>query len=402
MRTFIGLLMAGTVLAVSGTLALAANYNVLYSFSGGNDGADPNAGLAADKSGNLYGTTVFGGSDNCNGVGCGTVFKIAADGTETVLHSFAGGSDGTNPYDTLLVDSSGNLYGTTSGGGGTQCGGFGCGTIFKLAPNGTETVLYSFAGGNDGASPVAGLIADAAGNLYGTTLSGGAHGLGTIVRLAPDGTEAVLYSFTGGNDGDLPWGGVIEDKKGNLYGTTQAGGSNMQACGNSGCGAVFKLQANGTFKVLYDFTGGTDGGFPYSGLLADSTGALYGTTYYGGTGTSCSGNCGVVFKVTTKGTETVLYSFTGASDGANPSANLIADKKGNLYSTTYDGGTAGTVFKLSAAGVETTLHGFGKHRDGADPGGPVLSIGRYLYGTTEYGGTGSCRGGCGTVFKVEK
>jgi uncharacterized repeat protein (TIGR03803 family) len=257
-----------------------------------------------------------------------------------VLHTFNGSpTDRAIPGAAHLIgDSAGNLYGTTESGGAS-----GAGVVFKLNKTG-ETVLYSFTGGADGWSPVAGLIRDSAGNLYGTTFGGGARfgesGSGVVFKLDTTGTETVLYSFTGGADGGSPAAGLIRDSAGNLYGTTELGGV-------SGAGVVFKLDTTGTETVLHSFTG-PGGENPYAGLIADSAGNLYGTTYGGG----ASGS-GVVFKLDTTGTETVLYSFTGGADGGSPVAGLIRDSAGNLYGTTYEGGTsdAGVVFKLETASM---------------------------------------------------
>jgi uncharacterized repeat protein (TIGR03803 family) len=297
--------------------------------------------------GNLYGTTFAGGSYVCSG-GCGTVFKLTPSGTETVLYRFTGG-DGANPTAGLIADASGNLYGTTElGGGANGCSG-GCGTVFKLTPSGTETVLYRFTGGSDGASPFAALIADGAGNLYGTTFFGGASGHGTVFKLTPSGTETVLYSFTGGSDGANPLAGLIADAAGNIYGMTNNGGAGS-------FGTVFKLIPSGNLAVLHSFSGGSDGAFPGLGsLIADAAGNLYGMTVEGG-GSGCGAiGCGTVFKLTPSGTETVLYRFTGGSDGAFPHAGLIAgliaDAAGHLYGTTNGSGSGnGTVFEIAGSG----------------------------------------------------
>jgi uncharacterized repeat protein (TIGR03803 family) len=215
--------------------------------------------------------------------------------------------------------------------------------VFKLSPAATESVLYSFTGGTDGANPEAGLIADSSGNLYGTTTSGGASGFGTVFMLSPAGTESVLYSFTGGTDGGFPTAGLIADSQGNLYGTTSGGGAMP---GGDGYGVVFALSPSGTETVLHTFNF-NDGSRPYGGLIADTKMNLYGTTAFGGT--SRAGN---VFKLPQAGQMTVLHSFAG-SDGANPVAGLIADSKGNLYGTTEQGGAApggGAVFKLTGTG----------------------------------------------------
>ncbi|MGH6839303.1 MAG: choice-of-anchor tandem repeat GloVer-containing protein [Methylocella sp.] len=381
--------------AAAGGGALAAPVEtVLHSFTFG-DGADPEAGVIADSNGNVYGTTFAGGASDA-----GVVFKLSPGGTYTVLHSFSRGSDGRFPLAGLVADSSGNLYGTTDEGGGSGCGGVGCGVVFKLSPDGTETVLHPFTGGSDGANPLAGLIADSSGNLYGTTAFGGASGNGVVFKLSPSGTETVLHAFSGfPSDGGTPEGGLIADSSGNLYGTTAIGGA-------SGNGVVFKLSASGTETVLYSFKGGSDGGTPVAGLIADSGGNLYGTTFAGG-----ASNSGVVFKLSPSGTETVLHSFSAApSDGTNPRSGLIADSSGNLFGTTQEGGAlggvcpsgCGMVFKVTPSGTETVLYAFTGGSDGANPLAGLIadSIGN-LYGTASRGGGSGCPStGCGTVFKL--
>ena len=238
-----------TVLAIAGAarLAHAQNYSVLYSFSGSPDGANPAAGLVRDPAGNLYGTTPSGGSSNA-----GTVFKKDPSGSETVLYSFTGGSDGGYPYARLVMDSSGNLYGTTLGGGASYSG-----TVFKLDTSGIETVLYSFGGGNDGALPVAGLIMDSAGNLYGTTDAGGAANDGTVFKLDRSGNETVLHAFAG-SDGAHPEGVLPLDSAGKSLGSTRDGGS-------SGNGTAYRVGPSGQETVLYSFKGGKDGANPEGG-----------------------------------------------------------------------------------------------------------------------------------------
>jgi uncharacterized repeat protein (TIGR03803 family) len=258
---------------------------VLHRFTGGRDGAFPYAGLIRDSAGNLYGTTEGGLG---NGVSSyGTVFKLDETGKEKVLHRFTGGTDGGYPLSRLIEDSAGSLYGTTFSGGDLNCGnGVGCGVVFKLDKTGKEKVLYSFTGGVDGGQPYAGLVRDGAGNLYGTTYGIGTSFYGTVFKLDKTGKETVLHQFTSQPDGSFPKGGLVRDAAGNLYGTTTSGGA-------INTGTVFKLDKTGKEKVLYSFTG--EGGSPSAGLLRDAAGNLYGTTVNGGD-PSC--NCGVVFKLT--------------------------------------------------------------------------------------------------------
>jgi uncharacterized repeat protein (TIGR03803 family) len=263
---------------------------VLHFFKGGTtDGAAPFAGLIMDSAGNLYGTTFAGGpSDD------GTVFKVSPTGTETVLYFFKGGTtDGLGPRAGLVMDSAGNLYGTTEFGGAYCVSQGGCGTVFKLSATGTETVLYSFKGGTtDGANPLYGnLLMDSAGNLYGTTSAGGPSNDGTVFKISATGTETVLYSFKGGTaDGAITAEGVIADGAGNLYGITSYGGTNNR-------GTVFKISAAGTESILYSFAGGASDGSGPVGLMMDSAGNLYGTTSFGGAYCVSQGGCGTVFKI---------------------------------------------------------------------------------------------------------
>ena len=312
---------------------------VLYSFTGGVDGAIPLAGLIRDAAGNLYGTTEAGGDLTCNGgSGCGTVFKLDSAGQENVLHSFTG-KDGTSPIAGVIRDAAGNLYGTTP-----QGGPFSSGTVFKLDSNGKETVLYNFTGGRggtDGVYPDGALVRDAAGNLYGATAYGGNYSFGTVFKVDSTGKETVLYRFYGGWNGFNPVGGLIMDKAGDLYGATEGGGVFFD-------GTVFKLSPVSSKPVLHSFAGGTDGSLPVAGVIADTAGNLYGTTQYGG-GVACfGGGCGTVFKLDKTGKETVLYSFTGGADGAAPVAGLVRDAAGNLYGTAYSAATAVPVASAAA------------------------------------------------------
>lgn len=393
---------------ISGTIVLASLVlpgsvraeNVLYSFKGGSDGAQPDANLIADAAGSLYGTTLVGGGSGCEGGGCGTIFKLASDGTESVLYAFQNGNDGAFPDSGLIEDTSGNFYGTTGLGGPP-----GFGTVFELAANGTETALYTFTGGSDGGVP-AGLVGDLSGNLYGTTIRGGTFGgsdcgeigCGTVFEVSPAGKETVLYTFLGGTDGSQPAGGVIRDRNGNLYGMTSLGGTG-NCNGGSYCGTVFKVAPDGTETVLHSFQGGNDGYAPLGALLLDSAGNLYGTTQSGGSG----GGYGTVFKLAPDGTETVLYAFKGGRDGLGPVAGVVMDKSGNLYGTTYigggtgcKGGGCGTAFKLTLDGTESVLVSFGK--GGKYPTASLLLKGDILYGVTEKGGSHNK----GVVFKVRK
>ena len=382
--------------------AEAQTFKVLHTFRGRAQGGEAYAGLIRDAKGNLYGTTYLGGSKCYEG--CGVVFKVGTTGKETVLYNFGLGRDGGGPYGTLVSDAAGNLYGTAEygGRGSHKVCALGCGVVFKWdKETGKETVLYSFKGTDgDGAYPDAGLVWDANGNLYGTTSEGGAYGGGTVFKLDQSGKETVLYSFGAAQgDGNLPLAGLVLDANGNLYGTTSEGG--IGGCNyGGGCGTVFKVDKTGNETVLYSFTGGTDGGFPVFGyLVRDAAGNLYGTTDSGGS-SACTNGCGVVFKVDESGNETVLYSFSGTGgDGANPDAGLVWDAAGNLYGTTFAGGASGygTVFMLDTTGTETVLHSF-KVSDGGNPyDGLVRDAKGNLYGTTSCCGRS---GGQGTVFEL--
>jgi uncharacterized repeat protein (TIGR03803 family) len=356
----------------------AQTFTVLHAFGNGTDGNNPYADLLRDPQGNLYGTTFAGGT-----AGGGTVFKLDPSGTETVLRNFKAGKDGGHPIAGLIRGPGGALYGTTVEGGASHLG-----TVFKLGKSGKERVLYSFDGQN-GSYPDAGLVWDASGNLYGATVKGGASNLGTVFKVDATGKVTVLHSFSGGADGEFSYiyGALVRDAAGNFYGTTLAGGASDQ-------GVVFKLDTTGQETMIYNFTGGADGGYPYAGLVLDKKGDLYGTTYLGG----ASGQ-GTVFKVTNSGKETVLFSFTGGADGGSPNARLLWDRKGNLYGTTYYGGAsnAGVVFKLDRTHQETVLHSFDYVNDGGYPTATLIrDAGGNLYGTATAGGASNH----GTVFKI--
>src|SRR6266852_5247904 len=290
--------------------------------------------------------------------------------TFVVLHTFTGTPDGATPYGALIRDTKSNLYGTTALGGT-----YNAGTVFKLRATGTEAASYSFGRSGDGYGPVAGLVRDRAGNLYGTTAGGGAWGNGAVFKIDISGKETLLYSFkaTYSGDGAAPgYGSLLLDSAADLYGTTASGG--LGGCGyDEFCGTVFKVDLGGNETVLYRFGGVDDGWGPLGGLIQDPAGNLYGTTPNGGPYSNPCGNtgCGVVFKLTPVGVETRLYSFGAFSgDASGPTATLVRDTKGNLYGTSVYGGTnfAGTVFRLTGGGMESVLHSFlGENSNGAFP-----------------------------------
>jgi uncharacterized repeat protein (TIGR03803 family) len=376
--------LAAIILAMS---CSAQTYSVLYSFQSPSSGGNgPTGTLALDTSGNLYGTTEVGGT-----FAVGTIFKLTPQGAESVLYNFALQPNPMLPILGLVRDHAGNLYGTTSAGGkyGTKNGD---GAIFKLSAAGAETTLHSFGNGKDGLYPNSGLIRDQKGNLYGVTSEGGKSGTGTIFKIAASGIETVLYNFTA--TGGSPGGTLARDSQGNLYGTTVEGGAN-------GFGTVYELTAAGKFAVLYNFCVAvhcTDGSQPTAGVVLDSSGNLYGTTLNGG-----SNNQGTVFEITKKGKETVLHSFGFAGgDGYFPMAGLVRDSAGNLYGTTFVGGAhgAGTIFKIDSSENETVLYSFCAELNCADGSSPslgnlILDAAGNLYGTAQGGANQT-----GVVYKL--
>ena len=408
-----------SVLALTATGASGQTFSTVYQFTGLGDGGNPQGALAIDSLGNLFGTARTGGAN------FGTVFELPAKGKgATVLYAFGGGTDGAFPAAGLIFDTTGNLYGTTFNGGGSSNCVDGCGTAFKMTKNTngtfTESVIYAFAGGtSDGENPTDGVILEYANfpndiSVFGTTATGGANGLGTVFEVTPTGATMLVHSFASNeganiragltgdasdgnlygvahNDGPYDGGAAFELSQdstgtwnettlyafnfftgesqggyapsaalanpgggipGSLYGTTNSGGT-----GTCDCGTVFQLtNTNGTWTetVLYSFLGGTDGADPLGSVIADAAGNLYGTTQNGGGSSNCSGGCGTVFKLTKNAdgtyTESVLHAFSG-SDGESPAAGLVADASGTLYGTTFDGGThdSGTVFKVRGA-----------------------------------------------------
>ncbi len=398
----------------------AQTYNVIHSFAGTRDGLYPLAGVTLDRAGNVYGTTYIGGAGTLCYENCGAAYKVAHKNSgwlTTPLYDFVGGNDGGNSEARLIIGPDGSLFGTTSQGGGIACNGLGCGTVFNLRPparasanvfgDWTETVLYRFRGGSDAATPTAAdLVFDADGNMYGTTLFGGGStncqdGCGAVYKLTPSGggwTESVIYSFDQQAGGQQPWGGVIFDQDGNLYGATVGGGAHRM-------GTVYRLtpSASGwTERVLYSFQGPSDGSLPYSGLIFDRAGNLYGTTCCDGPGGS-----GTVWELSPGAdwTFTLVYSFVGLS-GQGPEGGVTMDAAGNLYGTTNEGGLYdfGTVFKLtpSASGwTLTTVYDFCPAgwpcTDGAIPAaGVTLDSAGNIYGTTSDGGAT----GGGVVFEI--
>jgi uncharacterized repeat protein (TIGR03803 family) len=376
-------------------LSSGGTWTTLYTFTGGNDGANPSAGLVQGSDGNFYGTTWAGGgtsllTDN------GTVFKISSNGALTTLYSFPDGNDGAYPKAGLLQGSDGNFYGTAFGGGTN-----GAGTVFKISTSGAWTSLHTFTGANDGGNPSASLLQGSDGNFYGTTTGGGTNGAGTVFQISGTGALISLYSFTGANDGGNPQGGLVQGSDGSFYGTTAGGGTYTN-------GTVFKISMSGALTTLYSFTGGNDGANPSASLLQGSDGNFYGTTSQGGT----NGN-GTVFQISANGALTSLYSFN-FNDGDYPQAGLVQGSDGDFYGTTSSGGTngyevstgylngdgfyyGGTVFKISTNGALTSLYSFGTDADTTPYAGLVQGSDGYLYGTTYYGGGGIYDG---TVFKI--
>jgi uncharacterized repeat protein (TIGR03803 family) len=365
----------------------AQTFSVIHNFTG-SDGGNPLNGLFLNSKGAMYGTTSTGGA-----YGSGVVFRVAPKGAETLLYTFTGGADGGSPQSFLIEDTAGNLYGTTNSGGAS-----GAGTVFKISGT-KETVLYSFgAQSNDGSTPEAGLVMDASGNLYGTTTQGGLHSGGTVFKLVPaesgSWTENILYNFGNGTDGATPVAGVTFDASGNLYGTTSAGGAH-------GYGRVFELSAANSWAetVIHDFANQDDGATPYAGLVAGPSGVFYGAATDGG-----SNGGGTVFELTPSGGSwnfSVIYSVPGWGISGT-FRNVLVDSKGTIYGTTHCDGadTMGTVYQLVPSGGSwnyTLLYTF----DNATTDGYyvfsnlVLRDGK-LYGTASTGGSDNG----GVIFEV--
>ena len=375
--------MTFAVVLVLFALAQAQTFTTLYSFTGGADGNLPEAGLIQDSSGNLYGTTWWGGYQKYYPLGYGVVYELNSSGTETVLHTFSvGNDDGMWPITPVVRDEAGNFYGTTYQG-------VAYGTVFKIDTAGTETVLYNFyqGPGSPGCLPAQGLIVDNSGNLFGTTSECGTWypGNGTIFKLDSAENLTVLHTFVG-SDGSYPYyGHLLMDKSGVLYGVTAMGGA-------YNAGVLYKVTQEGTFTVLHSFGGTSDGCYPWGTVALDNAGNLYGTTH------SCgSKGYGTIWKVSKKGKESILHNFGGSpSDGCYPFASVARDSKGNLYGVTSGCGANnwGALYKLSATGKLTLLHSF-SGTDGEYPYGEVLLTAKgELFGTTTSGGAY----GYGTVW----
>jgi uncharacterized repeat protein (TIGR03803 family) len=349
----------------------------LYSFTNGLDGSQPYAGLTLGDDGNLYGTCFDGGSNDL-----GSVFKITPDGAFTPLYSFSY-IDGDTPTAGLVQGTDGNFYGTTFQGGSNVD----YGTVFQISSDGTFNSLYSFTNGIDGANPYGGLAQGTNGAFYGTTVNGGSNNNGAVFEITSTGTLTSLYSFTNGADGSQPRAALTMAIDGNFYGTTYYGGGNHD-------GTLYRITQQGTLTQLHSFSGGGDGANPLGQLVASTHGALYGTTYTGGTNGG-----GTIFSISISGTFSVLYSFTGGIDGANPGAGLAQGSDGNFYGTTYAGGPNGNggIFKITPQGALTPLYLFSGGNDGASSYAKLAqgSDGDF-YGTTQFGGAD----GNGVVFKA--
>jgi uncharacterized repeat protein (TIGR03803 family) len=372
----------------------ASTTKLIYSFAGNADGEYTDTELVMDSAGNLYGTSVQGGTSDG-----GTVFQVTPAGVHTVLYDFTGGADGGEPYKGVTLDAQGNLYGTAVTGGGGSCDG-GCGVVFKLTNFSgvwTQTVIHTFTGGNDGSGPGSPVAIDKQGNVYGTTPTGGANGMGVVYQLRPNSTGGwalrVLHAFTGGNDGGTGSASrLMIDAAGNLYGVCTIGGA-------YGFGTVYKIspiQGKWQFTTLYAFKDQPDGALPYGGVIFDRAGNLYGTTYYAGVN-----DFGTVYKLTHSNgswVESVLYSFKGGTDGASPISSLVADAAGNLYGTTSEGGAAscgcGVIFKLTRGATgkwtESVTYRFpGAPQPGFAYNGMITDPAGNFYGATVHGGSGN-------------
>jgi uncharacterized repeat protein (TIGR03803 family) len=374
------------------TAAAQSQFKSLVSFTGVNGSLPGIGALVQGADGTFYGTTYFGGP-----AGVGTVFKVTPSGALTSLYSFCRQSpcaDGEYPMSGLAIGNDGDLYGTTVEGGD-----HGDGTVYKITPSGVLTTLHSFQPPPDGSGPAAGLLLGTDGSFYGTTQAGGTNNRGAVFKMTPSGETIVIYSFTGGADGDLPYAGIIQTSDGNFYGTTFEGGVYAS-------GTIYRLTPAGTLTVLYNFCveiGCADGEGAVAALLQASDGNFYGTTEGGG-----NAGAGTFFRLTSDGTYTSLFSFCGqflCDAGTQPLGALVEASDGNFYGTTSIGGPYyyyGTVFEITPAGVLTTLHNF-HGRDGTAPwAGLVRGQDGFYYGTTAEGGVaGTWNGNRGTIFRID-
>lgn len=362
----------------------------IYSFAGNTDGEYTDTELVRDSAGNLYGTSVQGGT-----YGGGTVFQVTPAGVHTVLYNFTGGADGGEPYKGVTLDAQGNLYGTAVTGGGGSCEG-GCGVVFELKNSGgvwTQSVIHTFSGAADGYGPGSPVSIDKSGNVYGTVPTGGKYGMGVVYQLRPSASGwklRVIHTFTGGTDGGGgSAGSLLIDSAGNLFGACTVGGS-------LGFGTVYEVspvQGQWRFTTLYTFKDQPDGALPYGGLVLDKAGNLYGTTYYAG-----AHDFGTVYKLTHSNghwIESVLYSFQGGNDGASPISSLVADASGNFYGTTSDGGAStcgcGVIYKMTrGSGGKWTESVVYQFPGSPDPGfaynGMITDGKGNFYGATVHGG----------------
>jgi uncharacterized repeat protein (TIGR03803 family) len=449
----IGLLMVTAILVAAPASAQEFAFNALHEFVG-SDGAFPFGNLISDSAGNMYGVAGGGGIQNSAGCSggqfiettyCGAAFqltKTASGYTFHILHQFTGASDGGSPLAGLTLDSAGNLYGTTAFGGSCPYAP-GCGVVYELSPTKsgpwTETVLYSFQGGDDGGTPESQMVFDSEGNLYGTAHGGGSGSCGfgvpcgVVFELSPaesgPWTETVIYNFSSFSDGIEPQGPLVRDAHGNLFGTTPLGGSVGNNCGYPyyGCGTVFEISPSAggwTKTTLYTFQGVADGAQPQAGVILDSAGHLYGTADQGGNANGCVYNqdpgCGVVFTLRPSSsgewTEQVIATFepdangNPGTTGGSPAGSLVFDSAGNIYGTASQGGAGnGVVFKLSKSSPtkwnETELYSFNGLSEGAGPvSNIVVGPTGNLFGTTIAGGKTSdqyCSGTCGLVFALK-
>ncbi len=411
-------ILCAVLLCIGAVVAAPAQqvvFTTLWSFNGSGDGANPgDEALVRGTDGNFYGTTTSGGAINH-----GTVFKMTPSGSMDILYSFctrANCADGAAPEGGLVQGSDGNFYGTTAAGGEyANFYSYNFGTVFRITPAGTLTTLHEFAG-PDGVAPWASLVPGSDGNFYGTTSGGGNNnqlcddGCGTVFRMTPQGALTTLYRFcsqSNCSDGMYPDATLVQSSDGNFYGTTWGGGTN---CTPYGCGTIFKITPTGVLTTLYSFAY-TDGGYPIAGLVQSSDGDFYGTTWGGGNngGYPCNDGCGTVFKVTSHGALTTLHVFcseSGCADGVLPVAGLVQGRDGNFYGTTSYGGNCnncgctygcGTVFQMTPQGAMTILHNF-DGVDGTDVCGTLIQApDAFFYGTTTGGGADLT---FGTVFRI--